>query len=164
MLLEMAEIAACFTSAGAAKSGNPCARLIAPCSRARRVISRITDSVNCPAFRETRSSAASTLVIGCSPDRLGVYRPSALLNMFAQKLEKARERDRNTVAVKDGGRTCCHQSGDGEGHGNAVVAVALDFSAAELLIPRNPQPIRPLLHFRTHAAKISRDGAEPIAL
>src|ERR1022692_110203 len=40
--------AACLISAGAGKSGNPCARFTAPCSIACRVISRMTDSVKCP--------------------------------------------------------------------------------------------------------------------
>src|ERR1700735_3885334 len=43
----MATPAACLISAGAAKSGNPCARFTAPYSIACRVISRITDSVKC---------------------------------------------------------------------------------------------------------------------
>ena len=48
--------AASLTSSGAAKSGNPCERLIASCSIASRVISRITDSVNETAFFEGRIS------------------------------------------------------------------------------------------------------------
>ena len=41
-----ARAAASFSKPGAGKLGNPWARLIAPCSLARRVIPRITDSVN----------------------------------------------------------------------------------------------------------------------
>src|SRR5271157_441479 len=41
----MASAAACFSDSSAGKSGKPCARLMAPCSMARRVISRMTDSV-----------------------------------------------------------------------------------------------------------------------
>src|SRR5258708_39412470 len=52
MSSEMACRAASLTSAGAAKSGKPCERLTAPCFMARRVISRMTDSVNCSAFAE----------------------------------------------------------------------------------------------------------------
>src|SRR3954469_5400366 len=37
---------------GAGKSGNPCDRFTPPCSWLKRVISRITDSVNCVAFFE----------------------------------------------------------------------------------------------------------------
>src|SRR5271156_5912338 len=44
----MARFAASLISAGAAKSGKPCARFTAPHFSARRVISRITDSVNSP--------------------------------------------------------------------------------------------------------------------
>src|SRR6266511_3900983 len=46
-----ARLAASTTSGGGSKSGKPWARLMAPCSSARRVISRITDSVN----RDTRA-------------------------------------------------------------------------------------------------------------
>src|ERR1051325_1847602 len=42
----MARAAACFKTSGAAKFGNPCARLMAACSLASRVMPRITDSVN----------------------------------------------------------------------------------------------------------------------
>src|SRR5438874_3632106 len=42
----MAHAAASFKTSGAAKFGNPCARLMAPCSLASRVMPRITDSVN----------------------------------------------------------------------------------------------------------------------
>src|SRR5256714_148701 len=45
--------AASLISSGAAKSGNPWDRLTAPCFKASRVISRITDSVNCSAFAES---------------------------------------------------------------------------------------------------------------
>src|SRR5262245_54883376 len=40
-------------SAGAEKSGKPCDKLTAPCFNASRVISRITDSVNKLALRDT---------------------------------------------------------------------------------------------------------------
>jgi hypothetical protein len=43
-------MAASFTAAGAAKSGKPCDRLTPPTRSLSRVISRITDSVNCVAF------------------------------------------------------------------------------------------------------------------
>src|SRR5215469_4674162 len=45
--------AASLISSGAAKSGKPCERFTAPCFIARRVISRMTDSVNCSAFAES---------------------------------------------------------------------------------------------------------------
>ncbi len=51
----MAAFAASFSSAGQGKSGKPCARLMPSCARQSRVISRITDSVNVPAFADTRN-------------------------------------------------------------------------------------------------------------
>src|SRR5215475_15575509 len=48
----MAWRAASLTDSGAGKSGKPCERLTALCFNARRVISRITDSVNCSALAE----------------------------------------------------------------------------------------------------------------
>ena len=56
----IASTAACLTSAGAGKSGKPCARLTASCSIARRVISRITDSVNDAALREIAARGTSS--------------------------------------------------------------------------------------------------------
>ncbi len=52
MSAKTASEAAFFRTSGAAKSGNPCDRLIAPCWMASRVISRITDSVNSAALCE----------------------------------------------------------------------------------------------------------------
>src|SRR5258708_13659425 len=50
----MACMATRLISSGAAKSGKPCDRFTAPYFMASRVISRITDSVNWVALRETR--------------------------------------------------------------------------------------------------------------
>src|SRR4029077_18458860 len=44
--------AASLIAAGAGKSGNPCDRLTPPWRSLSRVISRMTDSVNCVAFLE----------------------------------------------------------------------------------------------------------------
>src|SRR5277367_481443 len=55
---EIASCAARLISAGAGKSGNPCERFTAPWRSARRVISRITDSVKRSAFRESVGLAA----------------------------------------------------------------------------------------------------------
>src|SRR5687768_2657065 len=51
----MAATAASLTATGAPKSGNPCDRFTPPYCWLSRVISRITDSVNCVALREPRS-------------------------------------------------------------------------------------------------------------
>src|SRR6202035_3558457 len=57
MSSEMACRAASLTSMGAGKSGKPCERLTALCFSASRVISRMTDSVNCSAFAESMRRA-----------------------------------------------------------------------------------------------------------
>src|ERR1700751_451538 len=59
MSAPIASCAARLISAGAAKSRNPCERLTASYCSARRVISRITDSVNCSALAERRSLVAT---------------------------------------------------------------------------------------------------------
>src|SRR5204863_4403900 len=46
----MAAHAASLITSGAGKSGKPCDRLTPPCRSLSRVISRMTDSVNCVAF------------------------------------------------------------------------------------------------------------------
>src|SRR5215467_5009582 len=53
MSLSIASIARRLMSSGAEKSGKPCDRLTAPYFIASRVISRITDSVNRLALRDT---------------------------------------------------------------------------------------------------------------
>src|ERR1035441_5219542 len=53
----MASCAARLISAGAEKSGNPCARLTAPYCMACRVISRMTDSVKCSTLSERKCLA-----------------------------------------------------------------------------------------------------------
>src|SRR5579875_2829220 len=60
----MARMAASFTCSGAEKSGNPCARFRASCSMASRVISRITDSVNCCALREINARRVICIILG----------------------------------------------------------------------------------------------------
>src|SRR5690242_14195953 len=60
----MAARAASLTSAGAGKSGNPCARLTASYCKAKRVISRITDSVKYSAFSESIKRAVLAILSG----------------------------------------------------------------------------------------------------
>src|SRR2546421_8353895 len=59
----IARIATLLTSFGAAKSGKPWERLTAPYLIASRVISRITDSVNRLALRETRECLETAGVV-----------------------------------------------------------------------------------------------------
>src|SRR2546429_9375614 len=62
-----------LTSSGAAKSGNPCDRLTAPYFMASRVISRMTDSVNWLALRETRrETEGAGVVIALATDEHGL--------------------------------------------------------------------------------------------
>src|SRR5580704_12578359 len=60
----MAARAASLTSAGAGKSGNPWARLTASYCKARRVISRMTDSVKYSAFSESIKRAVLAILSG----------------------------------------------------------------------------------------------------
>src|ERR1700683_8334 len=53
MSAAIASCAACFISRGAGKSGKPCDKFTALYWMANRVISRITDSVNCAVFEES---------------------------------------------------------------------------------------------------------------
>src|SRR6266496_469071 len=73
-LSAMACIATRLMSSGAAKSGKPCERLTAPYFIASRVISRITDSVNRLALRETRreiEGAGVVIRLGLAADLRG---------------------------------------------------------------------------------------------
>src|SRR5215475_11170677 len=62
MSSEMAWRAASLMSSGAAKSGKPCDRFTALYFIASRVISRITDSVNCSALAEIIRREISAIV------------------------------------------------------------------------------------------------------
>src|SRR5579875_11158 len=59
----MASCAARLISSGAEKSGKPCERFTALCAIARRVISRITDSVKRAAFSDSSGLVAGLLVV-----------------------------------------------------------------------------------------------------
>src|SRR5208337_1797171 len=63
MSSEMAWRAASLISSGAAKSGKPWERLTALCCIANRVISRITDSVNCSALAESIRRAMCVMLV-----------------------------------------------------------------------------------------------------
>src|SRR5690348_17880923 len=68
MSCSIASIARRLMSSGAEKSGKPCDRLTAPYFSASRVISRITDSVNELALRDTwRLFEVVGVVIGFEP-------------------------------------------------------------------------------------------------
>src|SRR5260370_22141535 len=92
-------------SSGAAKSGNPWDRLTAPCFNASRVISRVTDSVNCSAFaesmrREICASERSGAVIAPSQNdeimSLGTHIPRP-------RKERSRYMDNPSTGVASGG-------------------------------------------------------------
>src|SRR5579863_2044614 len=80
MSAAMACCAADLISAGAGKSGKPCERFTAPCFSARRVISRITDSVKRSAFAERRELAfargAATALFGVAGFMLRSVEPA----------------------------------------------------------------------------------------
>src|SRR4029077_2284636 len=93
MSSEMACRAASFTSAGAAKSGKPCERLMALCFNARRVISRMTDSVNCSAFAESMRRAT------CVMEDSGALIKSKS-KVYERREKKQRRKNRRKVETK----------------------------------------------------------------
>src|SRR6185503_19351714 len=66
----MARHAASLIASGAAKSGYPCERLMAPCLAASRVISRMTLSVNCFAFSATNDRGMRAEITGNRRNRI----------------------------------------------------------------------------------------------
>src|ERR1044072_7438719 len=76
MSAAMASAAACLRPSGAGKSGTPWARLMAPCLTARRVISRITDSVNFSMRRLRKRALRAVAVV----DTIREYRKRGLGN------------------------------------------------------------------------------------
>src|SRR5579875_3984896 len=96
----IAAAAACFTASGAGKSGQPCARLIAWCSTATRVISRLTDSVS-------DAARADTPPVHGGPARRARYPPgrargSAVTpRLPRRRVRGADVRGRRPLAVED---------------------------------------------------------------
>src|SRR5208283_1386443 len=79
----MAWRAASLISSGAAKSGKPWERLTALCCNARRVISRMTDSVNCSALAESMRRAMCVM-LGSGVD-MGIVFGLGLLRLGKEK-------------------------------------------------------------------------------
>src|SRR5690348_252715 len=101
MSSEMACRAASLISAGAAKSGKPCERFTALCFSASRVISRITDSVNCSAFAESMRRASCVIVDSFMVETksLGSGGKKARLMVMAGSGGRYRDGGRNAGAV-----------------------------------------------------------------
>src|ERR1700732_3354497 len=105
MSSEMALRAASLISSGAAKSGNPWDRLTAPCFKARRVISRITDSVNCSAFAESMRreicaiERSGTVIVPSQNDEI----MSLGAHMLRPRKERSRYTDNGSTGVASGG-------------------------------------------------------------
>src|SRR5437879_13678371 len=95
----MARRAASLISAGTGKSGNPWERLTALCFKARRVISRMTDSVNCSALAESMRRAISSARVGAVLDSEGVIAP---LHSFGRLRRRLRRRRRAAVTHRLG--------------------------------------------------------------
>src|ERR1051325_11157737 len=81
MSASIARLAASLISAGAAKSGKPCARLVALCLSARRVMSRMTLSVNDAALLLI-SGTDVLLALGC--ERAREHRAQLLDDLVAR--------------------------------------------------------------------------------
>src|SRR5438067_12544878 len=81
--------AASFIGSGIGKSGNPCARFIAPYWLETRVISRMSDSVNVEARMALRARAEAVVVIEIEVPLV----PHLLPNEQKQKENEERRRD-----------------------------------------------------------------------
>src|SRR3981189_3458672 len=120
----MALRAASLISSGAAKSGNPWDRLTAPCFKARRVISRMTDSVNCSAFAESMRREI------CAIERSGaVISPSQndeIVSAVAQHAAPLQGK-----ITLDGNWSACVAGGGLRGHARLSINHPVDFRVAQ---------------------------------
>src|ERR1700691_231273 len=116
--LTSADIASCASrliAAGAGKSGKPCERLTAPWRRARRVISRITDSVKRSALRESfglaaraRSGWAGFIWLSSIKPTINVRVAGHDLHVLARLGERNRVHEFGGLAVRLSRRPQCH--------------------------------------------------------
>src|SRR6266853_4704291 len=121
----MAWRAASLTESGAGKSGKPCERFTALCFNARRVISRMTDSVNCSALAEIMRReicAMEESVVTLHPKRVDSQK-------FKGEQEKSKAR-KLTAGLGHGAR-----SGSGSG-GRDVCASGINH-AVELRVTKD---------------------------
>jgi hypothetical protein len=57
-----------------------------------------------------------------------------------------------------------YQSTNGERHGNPVIAIAVNFRAAQGLSPGYAQSIRQFFHLGTHSLQVLSDRGQPVTL
>src|SRR5690242_6692968 len=89
MSCAIASRAASLISAGALKSGNPCARFSALCAIASRLISRMTDSVKCAvrALRKRRRGAISRATDPIYSSLLRPVQPAVQIRVAQHELD-----------------------------------------------------------------------------
>src|SRR6266436_4443787 len=73
-----------------------------------------------------------------------------------QVIEECRVGDTGAIGVANQSRAVSRQCGYGEGHGDAVIAIRLDFRAAQFsrVAAFDTQAVRPFFHGCSHAAQI----------
>src|SRR3954462_5788625 len=100
---------------------------------------------------------ARLLLIADSLLLIPYRRPSLSLHHSFKHLEEFWKGDQRGIGTVDKGLSTCSQRSDGEGHGDAVVVLRIDFSAMQLVAARNGEPVFVFLDLGSHGAQVSRD-------
>ena len=81
-----------------------------------------------------------------------------------EQIEELGEADGGGFGALDQGFAFGAESGDAEGHGDAVVAAGVDDGAVQSLSAGDIEAVFELFHFGTHGAEIARDEGDAVGL
>src|SRR5271156_2304926 len=115
------------------------------------------------------TSQPATEQFTCGNPRSRSPQPFLRLRIFSaqafESAEKFRERDAHAIGVANNGIAFASERGNGEGHGNAMIALRCDLGTVELSgrAPFDAQPIGKFLHTRAHLAQALCQRGDAVA-
>src|SRR3954453_7276136 len=107
---------------------------------------------------------ARLLLIADSLLLIPYRRPSLSLHHSFKHLEEFWKGDLRGISTVDKGLSTSSQRSDGEGHGEPVAVLGIDFSAMQLLAAGNREPVFMFLDLGSHGAQVSRDCGDAVGL
>ena len=84
------------------------------------------------------------------------------LGYAVEQVEKFGEGDGGRFGSADEGVSFCAECGDGEGHGDAVIAAGVDGGSMEGLAAGDVEAVVELFDFSSHGAKVGGDEGDAV--